>query len=101
MFKKSYKIIKNYSKNNGNPLIMNLVKYLLKTELLPLDSMFLAKNQLFLYAISLLSWLKHFMLNNVIWEDSRTSFGKIMHTCNQSITLRIVMTSHEGRITLD
>jgi hypothetical protein len=33
-----YKIIKNYSKNNENPLIMSLVKYSMKTELLPLDS---------------------------------------------------------------
>jgi hypothetical protein len=33
----SYKIIKNDSKNNENALIMNLLKYSMKTELLPLD----------------------------------------------------------------
>jgi hypothetical protein len=42
----SEKIIKNYRKNNENPLIMNL-EYSMKTELLPLDSIFLVKNSLF------------------------------------------------------
>jgi hypothetical protein len=52
--------------------LWTLVRYSLKTVLLPIDSIFLAKNSSFLYQISL---LKHFMLNNVISDDSH-KFGQ-------------------------
>jgi hypothetical protein len=37
-------LFKNYGKNNENPLIVNLVKYSMKSELSLLDSIFLTKN---------------------------------------------------------